>query len=94
MSVDTAKRRFSMLNFGEGSTLYLLFKSDGAVNNDDRVHLLDLYNGFVLSGFISALVHTDMTINTLLTGALTTESTLKSSSMSLSVSVKGSPSIQ
>ena len=49
MAVDTAAKRFSMLNFGDGTTIHLLFQSDGVVDADDRIHLLDLYNGFALA---------------------------------------------
>jgi len=45
MAVDTAQKRFSMLNFGDGSTLHLLFETDDTVDLDDRQHLLDCYSG-------------------------------------------------
>jgi hypothetical protein len=45
MAVDTAQKRFSMLNFGDGTTIHLLFEQDGAVDLDDRQHLLDCYSG-------------------------------------------------
>ena len=45
MAVDTAEKRFSMLNFGDGTTIHLLFETDGAVDGDDRQHLLDCYSG-------------------------------------------------
>ena len=45
MAVDTAEKRFSMLNFGDGTTIHLLFETDGAVDLDDRQHLLDCYSG-------------------------------------------------
>ena len=34
-----------MLNFGDGTNVHLLFEVDGAVDLDDRLHLLDLYSG-------------------------------------------------
>lgn len=44
MAVDTAQKRFSMLNFSwvPGP---ILFETDGSVDTDDRVHLLHLYSG-------------------------------------------------
>ena len=50
MAVDTAAKRFSMLNFGTGVHVHLTFQSDGTVDADDRMQLLDLYNGFVAVG--------------------------------------------
>ena len=45
MAVDTAEKRFSMINFGDGTHIHLSFEPDGAVDADDRAHLLDLYSG-------------------------------------------------
>lgn len=45
MAVDSAEKRFSMLNFGDGTTIHLLFEHDGSVDLDDRQHLLDCYSG-------------------------------------------------
>ncbi len=45
MAIDTVSKRFSMLNFGDGTTIYLLFAPDGAIDLDDRQQLLDCYNG-------------------------------------------------
>ena len=45
MAVDTAEKRFSMLNFGDGTTIHLLPEPDGAIDLDDRQHLLDCYSG-------------------------------------------------
>lgn len=45
MAIDTAAKRFSMLNFSYGVEVHLLFETDGTVDQDDRVHLLDLYGG-------------------------------------------------
>lgn len=53
MAVDTAEKRFSMLNFGDGSTIHLLFEVDGAVNLDDRQHLLDCYSGIVFGAGVT-----------------------------------------
>ena len=45
MAVDTAEKRFSMINFGDGTTIHLLPEPDGAIDLDDRQHLLDCYSG-------------------------------------------------
>ena len=45
MAVDTKAKRLSMLNFWDGTTIHLLFEADGAVDLDDRQHLLDCYSG-------------------------------------------------
>ncbi len=47
MAVDTAQKRFSMLNFGWVPGV-MLFEADGAVDADDRSHLLHLYSGITL----------------------------------------------
>ena len=39
-----------MLGFGSGPGIDTLFEQDGAVNADDRYHLLDLYSGFGSTG--------------------------------------------
>ena len=44
-----------MLNFGDGNNPHMLFEVDGAVNLDDRQHLLDCYSGIA---FASAVVGT------------------------------------
>lgn len=49
MAIDTAEKRYSMLNFGAGPTLHLLFEADSAVDADDRQHLLDCYAGIAFS---------------------------------------------
>jgi len=43
--INTRARRFSMMNFGDGTTIHVLFEADGAVDLDDRQHLLDCYSG-------------------------------------------------
>lgn len=50
MAVDTAEKRFSMLNFAEGAHLHATFEADGAVDLDDRQHLLDCYSGIAFAG--------------------------------------------
>ena len=50
MAIDSREKRMSMLNFGDGTTLHVLFEADGTVDLDDRQHLFDLYSGIALSG--------------------------------------------
>jgi hypothetical protein len=45
MAVDTRQKRFAMMSFGDGNNFVALFEADGAIDNDDRQHLLDLYSG-------------------------------------------------
>ncbi len=45
MAVDTRQKRFSMLSLGDGAHVYATFEADGAVDQDDRQHLLDCYSG-------------------------------------------------
>lgn len=47
MAVDTRQKRMSMINFSEGDQV--LFEADGAVDADDRSHLLGLYSGIALT---------------------------------------------
>ncbi len=53
MAVDTKNKRFSMLNFADGTSVYgPMFDTDGAsgsVSLDDRQHLLDLYGGIAFA---------------------------------------------
>lgn len=53
MAIDTAEKRFSMLNFGDGTHIHMTFQADGAVSADDRFHLLDLYSGFGTTGAVT-----------------------------------------
>lgn len=46
MAIDTREKRFSMLNFGDGTNLHALFEADGDVDQGDRLHHLDLYAFF------------------------------------------------
>ncbi len=55
MAVDTRQKRMSMLNFGDGTNLHVLWEPDGTVDADDRLHLLDLYSGIAASGIIYAV---------------------------------------
>jgi len=50
MAVDTAKRRLSMLAFGDGNHWHTTFGPDGDVALNDRLHLLDLYSGIQPTG--------------------------------------------
>ena len=47
MAADTREKRFSMMNLGTGDSVSL-FEADGAVDLDDRQHLLGLYSGIAL----------------------------------------------
>lgn len=38
-----------MLNFGDGSHGHATFEADGAVDADDRQHLLDCYSGIAFA---------------------------------------------
>lgn len=58
MAVDTRQKRMSMLNFGDGTNIHVLFEADGTVDADDRMHLLDLYSGFVSTGVESTMNRT------------------------------------
>ena len=42
MAIDTASKRFSMLNFRRG---IVLFPASGSITPGDRLHFLDLYSG-------------------------------------------------
>lgn len=45
MAIDTAAKRSSALNFGDGTTLHLLPFPDGTIDGGDKQHLLDCYSG-------------------------------------------------
>ncbi len=49
MAVDTAEKRYSMLNFGDGNNWHMLPQVDGAIDLDDRQHLLDCYSGIAFA---------------------------------------------
>ncbi len=49
MAVDTAQKRFSMMQLGYWPEV-IIFEQDGSVDADDRSHLLHLYGGITLSG--------------------------------------------
>ena len=48
MAVDTAEKRFSMIEFGDGS-MGMMFQVDGAVDLDERQHLLGCYAGIAFA---------------------------------------------
>lgn len=61
MSIDTAEKRYSMINFTVVGAGKILFVPTGTVNDQDRFHLLGLYSGLApfppptpgrLSGYI------------------------------------------
>lgn len=54
MAVDTAAKRYSMINFGADDNV-MSFEVDGAVDLDDRQHLLGCYGGiaFAFTGNIA-----------------------------------------
>jgi len=49
MAVDTREKRFSMMNFSDGTGTQTLFEVDGTVNLDDKQHLLDCYSGIAFN---------------------------------------------
>ena len=63
MAIDTREKRFSMLNFGDGTHIHATFEADGAVNLDDRQHLLDCYSGiaFAAPGGVTIMSQTRTT---------------------------------
>ncbi len=50
MAIDTRERRFSMLNFSDGTHILVTQEVDSTVDASDRATLLDLYNGIALAG--------------------------------------------
>ena len=57
MALDTAMKRFSMLNMA--SSVYpLLFEPDGSVDADDRAFLLRVYGGNALSSAVVSAIQT------------------------------------
>ena len=50
MAVDTREKRFSMINFGDGANEHTLPEADaGAIEADDRQHLLGCYSGIAFA---------------------------------------------
>lgn len=52
MAVDTREKRFSMLNFWDGTHILVTQEPDGNVDETDRATLLDLYSGIALAGAV------------------------------------------
>ena len=42
-----------MLNFGDGNHSHVTFEADGAVDLDDRQHLLDCYSGIAFESTVT-----------------------------------------
>ena len=55
-NINTRHKRFSMLNFGDGNHWHATFEADGAVDLDDRQHLLDCYSGIAFGAPVAAAV--------------------------------------
>lgn len=49
MAIDTAAKRMSMLAFASPAPWQIHFEVDGAVDADDRAHLLHVYGGNALA---------------------------------------------
>ena len=54
MAVDSARKRFSMMNFGS-PIIMPLFIPDGTIDDEDRYHLLNLYYGINIGPITSVL---------------------------------------
>ena len=54
MAVDTAQKRYSMIAFGDDNQM--LFEVDGAVDLDDRQHLLGAYSGIAFSSAVAEAI--------------------------------------
>lgn len=50
MAINTAMKRFSMLNMATVHVYPRLFEQDGAIDGDDRAFLLHIYGGNALDG--------------------------------------------
>ena len=49
MAIDSAEKRYSMMNMFTGFGLHLpMFEVDGSVDADDQYHMLDIYSGISL----------------------------------------------
>lgn len=46
MAIDSAQKRASMINFGDGTTIHTLSVPDGSI---ERQHLLDCYSGITFA---------------------------------------------
>jgi hypothetical protein len=54
MAIDTASKRFSMMNLGTVPTSPL-FIPDGTINDGDKYHLLNLYFGIALGSPVEVI---------------------------------------
>jgi hypothetical protein len=61
MAIDSAAKRYSMLNFCLSDAV--LFEVDGTVDADDRVHLLGLYGGLFDAGGAPAPTPSSIVVN-------------------------------
>lgn len=52
MAVDTAAKRFSMMNFGKGAHLVVMMPPSGTVGQGARQHFLDCYGGIFFDGAV------------------------------------------
>ena len=50
MAIDTAAKRFSIMNLGFTPHLLVLMPPDGTIGQGDKQHFLDLYSGIVFAG--------------------------------------------
>ena len=50
MAIDTAAKRFSIMNFGFTPHLLVLMPPDGTIGQGDKQHFLDLYSGITFAG--------------------------------------------
>lgn len=50
MPIDTAAKRFSMMNLGSSIHLVVLMPPDGTIGQGDKQHLLDCYSGIDFAG--------------------------------------------
>lgn len=55
MAIDTASKRFSMMNFGT-QPIAPLFIPDGTVNDGDKYHMLTLYFGIALNSPVAPTI--------------------------------------
>lgn len=53
MAIDTAAKRFSMMNFGR-QPVFPLFPPDSSVDSGDQYHMLTLYSGIALEEAVTA----------------------------------------
>ena len=63
MAIDTRQKRFSIMNFvargAQGPTAVPLFEPDGAIDLDDRQHMLGFYSGIAFGAIGATTVFPD-----------------------------------